>query len=168
MRVLGDGNHFLLNQYHLFLPNNSLCATSHSVVPPISLVVVWLPNLCNPMGCSPPRLLCPWDFPGKKTGAGCHFLLLVSSWPRYQTHVSCFGRWILYHWAIRKALSNTCNSLHHFLSTPSTIHTFDIILEGYFYHNHFLWYLNTVIGFLLFLSKLDLSLAERSVLSSSS
>ena len=21
------------------------------------------------------RLLCPWDFPGKKTGVGCHFLL---------------------------------------------------------------------------------------------
>ena len=23
----------------------------------------------------PTRLLCPWDFPGKDTGAGCHFLL---------------------------------------------------------------------------------------------
>ena len=22
-----------------------------------------------------PRLLCPWDFPGKNTGMGCHFLL---------------------------------------------------------------------------------------------
>ena len=22
-----------------------------------------------------PRLLCPWDFPGKNTGVGCHFLL---------------------------------------------------------------------------------------------
>ena len=22
----------------------------------------------------PSRLLCPWDFPGKKTGVGCHFL----------------------------------------------------------------------------------------------
>ena len=27
-----------------------------------------------------------------------------SSWPRDQIWVSCFGRWILYHWAIRKAL----------------------------------------------------------------
>ena len=27
------------------------------------------------MDCSPPRLLCPWDFPGKSTGAGCHCLL---------------------------------------------------------------------------------------------
>ena len=24
---------------------------------------------------APPRLLCPWDFPGKSTGVGCHFLL---------------------------------------------------------------------------------------------
>ena len=28
------------------------------------------------MGCSLPcRLLCPWDFPSKNTGVGCHFLL---------------------------------------------------------------------------------------------
>ena len=25
------------------------------------------------------RLLCPWDFPGKNTGVGCHFLLHGSS-----------------------------------------------------------------------------------------
>ena len=27
------------------------------------------------MDCSLPRLLCPWDSPGKNTGVGCHFLL---------------------------------------------------------------------------------------------
>ena len=26
-------------------------------------------------GLQPTRLLCPWDFPGKSTGVGCHFLL---------------------------------------------------------------------------------------------
>ena len=26
-------------------------------------------------GLQPARLLCPWDFPGKNTGVGCHFLL---------------------------------------------------------------------------------------------
>ena len=26
-------------------------------------------------GLWPTRLLCTWDFPGKKTGVGCHFLL---------------------------------------------------------------------------------------------
>ena len=30
-------------------------------------------TLWDPMGC---RLLCPWNFPGKGTGVGCHFLLL--------------------------------------------------------------------------------------------
>ena len=45
---------------------------------------------CSPWGCKesdttewlswtglyPVRLLCPWDFPGKNTGVGCHFFLL--------------------------------------------------------------------------------------------
>ena len=29
------------------------------------------PTFCDPMD----RLLCPWNFPGKNTGVGCHFLL---------------------------------------------------------------------------------------------
>ena len=29
----------------------------------------------RPKDCSLPRLLRPWDFPGKSTGVGCHFLL---------------------------------------------------------------------------------------------
>ena len=33
-----------------------------------------LPTLCNPMDCSLPGSS-PWDFPGKSTGVGCHFLL---------------------------------------------------------------------------------------------
>ena len=32
-------------------------------------------TLCDPMDCSTPRLLCPWDFPGKNTGVGCHSVL---------------------------------------------------------------------------------------------
>ena len=32
-------------------------------------------TLCDPTDCSPTRLLHPWDFPGKNTGVGCHFLL---------------------------------------------------------------------------------------------
>ena len=31
-------------------------------------------TLCHPMDCSP-RLLCPWNSPGKNSGVGCHFLL---------------------------------------------------------------------------------------------
>ena len=29
----------------------------------------------QPQGLYPARLLCPWNFPSKNTGAGCHFLL---------------------------------------------------------------------------------------------
>ena len=32
-------------------------------------------QLLQPHGLYPTRLLCPWDFPGKNTGVGCHFLL---------------------------------------------------------------------------------------------
>ena len=33
-------------------------------------------QLCDPMDCmQPTRLLCPWDFPGKSPGVGCHRLL---------------------------------------------------------------------------------------------
>ena len=31
----------------------------------------------RPQGLQPTRLLCPWDFPGKSTGVGCHCLLCV-------------------------------------------------------------------------------------------
>ena len=29
----------------------------------------------RPSGLSPSRLLCPWTFPDKNTGVGCHFIL---------------------------------------------------------------------------------------------
>ena len=33
------------------------------------------PTLCDPTDGSPPGSPCPWDFSGKNTGVGCHFLL---------------------------------------------------------------------------------------------
>ena len=38
----------------------------------------WSPAMSNsswPHGLQPTRLFHPWDFPGKSTGVGCHFLL---------------------------------------------------------------------------------------------
>ena len=32
-------------------------------------------NSLRPYGLQPTRLLCPWNFPDKNTGVGCHFLL---------------------------------------------------------------------------------------------
>ena len=41
-----------------------------------SKVTQTCPSLCNPMDCMlATRILHSWDFPGKSTGAGCHFLL---------------------------------------------------------------------------------------------
>ena len=33
------------------------------------------PPLCDPMDCSPTRLLGPWAFPGKNAGVSCYFFL---------------------------------------------------------------------------------------------
>ena len=55
-----------------------------------------------PHGHKPSRFLCPWNFPGKNNGVGCHFPLQGSSRPRDGTCVSCvscLGRQILYHCA---------------------------------------------------------------------
>ena len=69
------------------------------------------PTLHDPMDCmQPTRLLCPWDFPGKSTGVGCHcllwniehylnpnsklFLLFCSCFPRRMNDLSKgFYRW---------------------------------------------------------------------------
>ena len=56
-----------------------------------------------PQGLQPARLLCPWNFSGKNTGVGCHFLLqgifLIQRWNLCVSWVSCTGRWVLYHYA---------------------------------------------------------------------
>ena len=38
-----------------------------------------------------------------------------SSWIRDQTHVSCIGRWILYHWATREALEGAVEERAEYL-----------------------------------------------------
>ena len=38
------------------------------------LVAQSCPTLGDTLDCSPPGS-CPWHFPGKNTGVGCHFLL---------------------------------------------------------------------------------------------
>ena len=55
------------------------------------------PTLCDPMDCSPPRLLCLWNSPGKNTGVGCHFLLQgIFPTQGLNSCVSCIGRQVLY------------------------------------------------------------------------
>ena len=45
-------------------------------------------------GLCPTRLLYPWDFPGKNTGMGCHFLL-QGIFPTQESNLSL---WCLLHW----------------------------------------------------------------------
>ena len=72
-------------------------------------------NLCltllRPHGLQSSRLLCPWNFLGKNTGVGCHFLLQGIFPDQDQIQVSCTGRQILYHWATRAEKGPTYWSL---------------------------------------------------------
>ena len=65
------------------------------------------------LSCESARFFCPWDFPGKNTCVGCHFLLLgifltQRSAPQPLLCLLCLlhCRWILYHWATGKAQIN--------------------------------------------------------------
>ena len=53
--------------------------------------------------CEPARLLCPWNFPGKNTGVGCHFLLQGIFPSQGSNPHLLLGRQILYHWATRES-----------------------------------------------------------------
>ena len=95
------------------------------------LVANLCPALLQPHGLCPTepyRPLCPWDFPGKSTGVGCHFFLQEifvtqgSNW-----HLLCLLHWqadsfiIKHHgspyWGLVK-LSNNCQ-----IKITYTIHT---------------------------------------------
>ena len=64
-----------------------------------SLVAKSFPTLLQLHGLHPTRLFCPWDFPGKSTRVGCHFLL-QETFPIQGSNPHLLpDRLILYHWA---------------------------------------------------------------------
>ena len=80
------------------------------------LSLLWL--FCNPMDCS-------------RTGSPVHRISQArilewvatsfsrgSSQPRDWTHISCIGRWVLYHWATREAHNDSCSVLLHSQHSP--------------------------------------------------
>ena len=82
-------HHLLSLCMHAFI----VCVLSH----------IWL----GPHGLQPSRLL-PWNFPGKNTGAGCHFLLQgIFLTQGSNPHRLCLLHWqqILYHFATWKPLA---------------------------------------------------------------
>ena len=51
-------------------------------------------DILQPCGLQPAKLLCPWDFPGKNTGMGCHFLLRrILSTQESNPHLLCVLHW---------------------------------------------------------------------------
>ena len=49
-------------------------------------------------GLQPTRLLCPWDFPGKSTGAGCHCLLRSNNY--FPSFFFLFFKFIYFNWRL--------------------------------------------------------------------
>ena len=72
---VGPGTQFSSDQFYV----HWLCARSvgvyrNTVQGHYCVSSSVIPNSLPSHGLSPVRLLCPWDSPGKNTGAGCHFL----------------------------------------------------------------------------------------------
>ena len=71
---------FLLSSFPASCDNEQHCLTLYLLAS-----CLWSPSVCmlscsvvsdslGPHGLQPTRLLCPWNFPGKNTGAGYHFV----------------------------------------------------------------------------------------------
>ena len=64
-------------------------------------------QLLMPHGLWPTRIFCPWNFQGKNTGVGWHFLFQGIDPTQGSNHclscLTCINRQILYHWATWKA-----------------------------------------------------------------
>ena len=76
----------------------------------VVLVTQSCPTHWDPTDCSPNRLLCSWNSPGKNTGVGCHFLLQgIFLTQRLNPHLLHWGRQILYqlsHWGSPYIIQN--------------------------------------------------------------
>ena len=74
------------------------------------LVAQSCPTL-RPHGLQPTSLLCPWNFPDKDTGVGCHFLLQGIFPPRDRTWASCAAGGLFTDWATREATAVVLGSV---------------------------------------------------------
>ena len=78
-----------------------------------------VPDSLRPHGLQPTKLHCPWDFPGKDTGVGCHFLLQDRWIDRY----SFLGNKVKMQmtiWKVKLAYSRTSINLSWAESEPLT------------------------------------------------
>ena len=83
----------------------------------------------QPHGPKPPRLLRPWDFPGKNTGS------VAISFSQGLNCVSCIGRQFLYHWATRESPQDIVYLLIYFKNMVdvqySMLHVYSIAFTSF-------------------------------------
>ena len=75
----------------------------------------------RPHGLQPTRILCPWDFPGKSTGVGCHCLLqikLLHCCKYLSNYIPLVPEWILSY----GDHESVANSKHHETKSTLSIH----------------------------------------------
>ena len=84
---------------------NPHCLPVFHIVVCCCLVAKSCSTLLRPHGLFPPRLLCPWDFPGKNTGMGCYFLLQGIFPPQKLNQRLPHCRWILYQLSRKESTS---------------------------------------------------------------
>ena len=88
----------------VLMQDNELGGFGHKYVTCCCLAAKLCLTLLWPHGLYPARLLCPWDFPGKNIGVGCHFLLQGIFPTQGSNPCLLHRRWALYHWATWGAL----------------------------------------------------------------
>ena len=94
-----------------------LCMAETSFLYPCECVLSHFSHawLLQPHGLKPTRLLCPWEYPGKITGVGCHSLL-QSIFPTQGSNLHLLG---LLHWQEGSLpLGATCEAL----SSPNMLY----------------------------------------------
>ena len=100
----------------------------------------------RPHGPLATRLLCPWNYPGKNTAVGCHFLLQGIFLTQVLNPGLLHCRQILYHRATREALITRKHPLY-VLSILVLCYIFGELLDRflYFFNKfvHFNWRLIT-------------------------
>ena len=114
-----------------------VCAHAHSIMSD-SFVTPWTIATSH---------LCPWDFPGKNTRAGCQFLLqgiFLTQGSNTHSCVSCIGRWILYHQPsthIKRKYKQTGKMNMFYLTQHTHFNIIDIkITNEVFYTHSFCFY----------------------------
>ena len=80
--------------------------SSNALYAVVVLVAKWCLTLCNPMDSGPPGSSVRGILQTRIPKCVAISFSRGSSWPRGRTHISCFGKWILYHWATQYALAN--------------------------------------------------------------